>query len=129
MILSRCPEDLLLSFASCIYHNPQPASYDADFEERRRIYRPLVLVCRHLNVVFTPMLYRTLCLKHESNTWPAEYRNLWLQLSRDRRVMAALYRTLRDAPALRRHTYFLEVSSERRDDTYGMASHDPLVKN
>ncbi|MCJ1377001.1 hypothetical protein MMC17_000091 [Xylographa soralifera] len=117
MALSQCAEDVLLSIASYIHYDPQPASYEIDFEERRRIFRPLVLVCRRWNAIYTPLLYRTLCLKHEKNTWPAKYEQEWLQQNRDRRVMDALCRTLQLAPALCLCIYYLEVTWERHDDT------------
>ena len=119
MALSRCADDVLLSIASHIHHDPQPASYDIDFEARRRKFQPLVLVCRRLHAVYTPLLYRTLSLKHERNTWPAAHKPAWLQQSPERRVMDALCRTLQQVPALCLCTYFLEVRWDGHDDTAG----------
>ncbi|MCJ1281546.1 hypothetical protein MMC26_000866 [Xylographa opegraphella] len=119
MALSQCNEDVLLTIASYLHHDLQPISYDMDFEERRRVFHPLVLVCRRLSVIYTPLLYRTLSIRYDRNTWPAKDKQRWLQQNPDRRIMDALFQTLHQVPARRFCTCFLEVSWGLNSDNPG----------
>ena len=126
MALVECPDDVLLNIVSYVYSDLCPIAYIVDFENRRQIFSKLVLVCSRFYNLFTPLLYRTLCLFHEKNTWPAEYEEQWLKQDPRRRVMAALFRTLNLVPAFGRYTHFLEVSWERQDVSIGMLFYDSL---
>ena len=122
MALANCLDEVLLSIATYIYSDLYPTTFIVDFENRGRIFGKLVLVCSRFYNLFTPLLYRTLCLVHEKITWPARYEEQWFRQNSSRRVTAALFRTLNTVPAFARYTHFLEVSWERQDVFMGMHS-------